>query len=155
MTSLTYLTLDQTTLLAQTLANHSQPGMTFLLQGDLGAGKTTFSKAFIQQLCGPIDVPSPTFTLVQTYETRRGEVWHCDLYRLETPEESLELGLEDAFCSAICLIEWPERLGYLTPKSFMEIKITINPDNTRNFTFSSQGHIYEQLCTTLFNIFCH
>jgi len=63
----------------------------------------------------PEDVPSPTFTLVQIYDTSAGEIWHADLYRLSSPEEAEELGLRDAFETAICLIEWPDRLGSISP----------------------------------------
>lgn len=93
-------------------------GDVLLLQGDIGTGKSFFARALIQSLQKiPEDVPSPTFTLVQTYDTLSGEIWHADLYRLGDPSEADELGLLDAFNSAICLIEWPDRLGSATPKS--------------------------------------
>lgn len=86
------------------------------LRGPVGAGKSHLSRALIQsrqRAAGhpPEDVPSPTFTLVQTYVAGDLEVWHCDLYRLTDPSEVLELGLESAFETAACLIEWPDRLG--------------------------------------------
>jgi tRNA threonylcarbamoyladenosine biosynthesis protein TsaE len=74
------------------------------------------------------DVPSPTFTLVQTYESADGDIWHCDLYRLSHPDEALELGLEDAFETAICLIEWPDRLGQSAPKDALHLKFTSGDD---------------------------
>lgn len=87
-------------------------GDTILLEGDIGAGKTHFARSLIQSLQdAPEDVPSPTFTLIQTYETRAGPVWHADLYRLSSPDEIVETGLFDAMDDAICLIEWPDRLG--------------------------------------------
>lgn len=89
-----------------------RPGDVLLLQGPVGAGKSFFARALIQSLQdNPEDVPSPTFTLVQTYETKAGEIWHADLYRLSGPDEAAELGLLDAMDTAICLIEWPDRLA--------------------------------------------
>jgi len=109
----------ETSRFARTLAPALGPGDTILLQGGLGAGKTHFARALIQARLDAAglaeDVPSPTFTLVQTYDDGKAELWHSDLYRLSTPDEVVELGLEDAFSSAICLVEWPDRLGDLTP----------------------------------------
>ena len=68
-------------------------------------------------------MPSPTFTLVQLYEHERGAIWHFDLYRLNAPEEAWELGIEDAFASAIALIEWPENLGPLLPADRLEVNL--------------------------------
>lgn len=92
------------------------------LWGTLGMGKTVFAKAVIQELTGrKEDVPSPTFTLLQTYDTPLGEVYHFDFYRLKNPEEAYEIGIEDAFESGICLIEWPEKIGALLPKSAINV----------------------------------
>ena len=98
-------------------------GDVIALSGDLGAGKTTLARGLIAALCGDIEVPSPTYTLVQTYDTPKGELWHCDMYRLERPEDGYELGLMDAFETAICLIEWPENLGDLLPRDCLKIDI--------------------------------
>ena len=93
-------------------------GDCILLTGDIGAGKTAFARAVIQTRLGhQEDVPSPTFTIVQTYETKTVDIWHCDLYRLTSPDEAFELGLDDAFETAVCLIEWPDRLGDTAPKN--------------------------------------
>lgn len=114
---LTLPTADATAALARWLAPHLHAGDVLLLEGPIGAGKTHFARALIQSLLDvPEDVPSPTFTLVQTYEAANGtEVWHADLYRLTHPDEVLELGLDAAFETAICLVEWPDRLGAATP----------------------------------------
>ena len=117
-----------TQLLGQRLAACARAGDVIALRGDLGAGKSTLARAFIRALTSPDeDVPSPTFTLVQTYDNAAVPVWHFDLYRLEKPEDVYELGLEDA-CQDICLIEWPERLGRLLPKNRLDIVIEIPPN---------------------------
>jgi len=94
------------------------------LSGGLGAGKTTLARGAIEAWTGrDEDAPSPTYTLVQTYEGARGELWHVDLYRLQRPDDAWELGLEDAFASAACLIEWPERLGDGLPSDRLDIAL--------------------------------
>ncbi len=121
--------------LAHTLAQEVIPPRVICLWGDLGAGKTTFSRAFIQSLDPSItEVPSPTFTIIQEYDTPSGALWHCDLYRLKSEYDAEELGLLDAFHDKICLIEWPERLGNYLPAQRIDIRITINPDQTRCIT---------------------
>ena len=96
-----------------------------MLHGPIGAGKTHFARALIQsRLAEPEDVPSPTFTLVQTYETPEVEIWHADLYRISDPDDVVELGLADAFEDQICLVEWPDRLGPLAPENALSIDIT-------------------------------
>lgn len=102
---------DATKRLGQTLATLVRPGDIILLSGGLGAGKTTLARAFISRICGVTDVPSPTYTLVQSYTATAGfEVLHADLYRVEDSGELIELGLEDAAETGVLLIEWPDRL---------------------------------------------
>lgn len=115
--------------LGQGLAGAVQAPKVILLQGDLGAGKTTLARAMIRHLTGNPDeeVPSPTFTLVQDYATPKGTVHHYDLYRLKDAEEVYELGWEDAAADGIALIEWPERLGALTPRNAARITLSIVP----------------------------
>lgn len=114
----------ETRALASTLARKARAGTVYALNGDLGAGKSAFARGFIQTLMGGIDVPSPTFTLVQSYETAIGPLYHFDLYRLEEPDEVLELGWEDAMADGICLIEWPQRAGPYLPRRAIPINFT-------------------------------
>ena len=100
-----------TTRLGQALAGYLAAGEVVLLAGDLGMGKSTLARGLIRALTRPDeDVPSPTFTLVQFYESTP-PVAHFDLYRLEDPEEIEEIGLHEAIDDGVTLIEWPERLG--------------------------------------------
>ena len=122
MTTITLQTEADTTKLARRMANILVPGDTLLLSGEIGAGKSAFARALIRARLGRMeDVPSPTFTLVQTYEDPDGDIWHCDLYRLTHPDEVFELGLDEAFSTAICLIEWPDRLGADMPDSALQM----------------------------------
>jgi tRNA threonylcarbamoyl adenosine modification protein YjeE len=117
--------LDATQGLGARLAGVLAPGDVVLLTGDLGAGKTTLARAVIAKMCGVDDAPSPTYTLVQVYDTTDGgELWHADLYRIEDAAELDELGLEDAFDDAVCLVEWPDRLGNAVPPDRLEILLT-------------------------------
>ena len=112
--------------LAHLLAAGARRGDVLALEGDLGAGKTTLARAFLQALGVDEEVPSPTFSLVQIYETGTAttgplEVWHFDLYRLTSGDEVYELGFEQALDEGLCLIEWPERLGPLTPANRLHL----------------------------------
>lgn len=113
---------DATADLAARLATRLRAGDVLLLEGPIGAGKTHFARALIQSLLPtPEDVPSPTFTLVQVYDGPSTAIWHSDLYRLTHPDEVTELGLTDAFDDAICLVEWPDRLGDMAPASALHL----------------------------------
>lgn len=120
---------DETAHRASQLAGNLAAGDVVLLSGDVGAGKTHFARALISSLLNvPEDIPSPTFTLVQTYETSAGPIWHSDLYRITNASEIEELGLTEAFETAICLIEWPDRLADLTPLDALMITLTQGGD---------------------------
>jgi tRNA threonylcarbamoyladenosine biosynthesis protein TsaE len=110
--------------LGQRLARLARRGDVFALAGEVGCGKTTLARAFIRALAGADeDVPSPTFTLAQSYDYEGGTIWHFDLYRLEKAEDALELGIEEAFAEGISLIEWPERLGPWLPADRLTVAL--------------------------------
>ena len=127
---LTLADADATAAVARRIALRLGPGDVLLLEGDIGAGKTTFARALIRARMGDprLDVPSPTFTLVQTYDADGIEIWHCDLYRLTDPQELLELGLDDAFSDAVSLIEWPDRLGTDRPGDALLLRFAAGDD---------------------------
>ncbi len=107
------------------LARGLHSGDVVLLHGNLGMGKSVISRAIIRALCGnpDMEVPSPTFTLVQMYEASSDVIWHFDLYRLADTSEIYELGWEEALSGGIALVEWPERLGNMYPASYVDIVI--------------------------------
>jgi tRNA threonylcarbamoyladenosine biosynthesis protein TsaE len=120
---------DDTARFAARLGRLLVPGDCILLNGSLGAGKTHFARSLIQSVLSNIeDVPSPTFTLVQTYDTDVGPIWHADLYRINGADEIEELGLTEAMEDAICLIEWPDRLGDLKPDDALVLQFTAQDD---------------------------
>ncbi len=113
------------------IAGLLMPGDLVTLSGDLGAGKTTFARALIRHLAGDesIEVPSPTFTLMQSYQLPQFTLVHADLYRLSQPEELAELGLEDLGADAVELVEWPDRAGNLLPPDRLDIAFTLSPEH--------------------------
>lgn len=150
---LTLNDLSQTELeaVAGKLAGLAQSRDVIALFGDLGAGKTVFARAFIRALTSKDEeVPSPTFTLVQTYdaikEGRPLTVWHFDLYRLKSAEEIYEIGFEEALSDGVSLIEWPQRAKSLLPKNKLEIHIQIpseTPDK-RTITLTPFGNLWQE-----------
>ncbi len=122
---------------AVSCAKEAKPNDIFLLEGDLGVGKSVFARAFIQYLAQEeIDVPSPTFTLLQTYDLPHTELWHFDLYRLKQAEEIYELGWEDCVGENLLLIEWPQKLESLRPRHFKEIIIEAIGPQSRKITYN-------------------
>ena len=126
-----------TTRLGALLAGWLGPGDCLLLEGPIGAGKSHLARALIQTRLGRAEeVPSPSFTLVQTYEADGVEIWHADLYRLSHPDEALELGLSEAFDAAITLIEWPDRLGSAAPKTALRLVLAAEGEGRRARLFA-------------------
>src|SRR5690606_25210044 len=109
--------------LGEDLALSVKPGDCFALRGDLGAGKSALSRALIRAIAGDdeLEVPSPTFTLVQAYELRY-PIFHFDLYRLADESELAELGLDEALTRGVVLIEWPDKAGSSLPKDAISIE---------------------------------
>ncbi len=126
----------ETAIIAQGIANDLSDPSIICLYGDLGAGKTAFSRAMIRHLCkdSDLNVPSPTYTFVQTYDD--DQIWHFDLYRMDSPDQLYDIGWEEALGSKLCLIEWPERLGIMKPKNTVDITIKTLPDGAREITLN-------------------
>jgi tRNA threonylcarbamoyladenosine biosynthesis protein TsaE len=126
------LDLAGTEHVARQAARLVRPGDTILLRGPLGAGKTAFARAFIRTLADDknLDVPSPSFTLVQTYDTAAGLVHHLDLWRIAGPSDLNELGWDDLLRDVV-LVEWPERLVSRRPDDALEVAFHVNQDGTR------------------------
>ena len=140
---------SQTQRLAATLARQCLPGDCILLNGDLGAGKTAFARGFIQTLSpASTEIVSPTFNLVQTYPASGIMIWHFDLYRLKTQQDTQEIGLEEALQSGITLIEWPELAKDLYPPSALHVHITLgSAPGDRQLSFSGlAAHWKDRLC---------
>ena len=123
--------LAATQILGARIAGHLRAGDSVALSGDLGAGKTTLARAILTSLGVAETVPSPTFTLVQTYETEKLIIGHYDLYRLKSPREMDELGLEEALELGAVLIEWPERAGASLPENRLTVELSIHDDGRR------------------------
>jgi tRNA threonylcarbamoyladenosine biosynthesis protein TsaE len=119
--------------LGAALAARLRPRDVVALEGDLGAGKTTLARAILRAAAGDpaLIVPSPTFTLVEIYETPGASWWHFDLYRLEQPEQVFELGWEDARAEGVALVEWAERLGPLLPRDRLTVRLAIEGEGRR------------------------
>ncbi len=127
----------QTEAIAAAMADKAASGHIYLLEGNLGAGKSVFARAFIRRLCGAeTEVPSPTFTLVQTYDSPKGLIWHFDLYRLNNPEEIYDIGWEEALSGGIVLVEWPSKLGSHKPAGAKTISIETRDPESRTITIS-------------------
>jgi tRNA threonylcarbamoyladenosine biosynthesis protein TsaE len=123
--------------LAAAVASRTQRGDAVLLEGPLGAGKTAFARAFLRAATGDaaLEVPSPSFTLVQSYDTPLGLVHHFDLWRLDGPAAVIELGWDDARAD-IVLVEWPDRLGRLRPPDALTVALEMAGGDARRAVLS-------------------
>jgi tRNA threonylcarbamoyl adenosine modification protein YjeE len=111
----------ETAALGGRIAKLLRAGDTVTLSGTLGAGKSVLARAIVRHFLPGEEVPSPTFTLVQTYETPAFSISHIDLYRVKTPNEVRELGLDEALERGVLLIEWPDRMGALLPLDRLDV----------------------------------
>ena len=134
---------------ARFLGRHLQAGDVVTLQGNLGSGKTTFARAILQSYGVKGDIPSPTYTLLQTYETDHGLVVHMDLYRLKSALELDEIGWEDALHDGIALIEWPERAEVYLPEDRLNILFSIDQDLGRSSLWTGEGLWRDRLAKLL------
>jgi len=116
--------LDATTRLGAGIAGALRPGDAVALWGDLGAGKTTLARAILRALGVKEDVPSPTFTLVQSYDTQP-RIAHYDLYRLKQAREMEELGFDDALAEGAVLVEWPDRAPEVLPPDALHVRLGV------------------------------
>lgn len=122
---------------AQQLSNFAGDQKVFIFEGDMGAGKTTFIKTFCATLGVADVVSSPTYSIVNEYESPNGSVFHFDFYRIKDIREAYDLGYEEYFYGGgICLIEWPERVEELLPENYVKVEINVLDENRRLFRFS-------------------
>ena len=122
------------------------PRDTVLLRGELGAGKSALARAVIGAALGDAEaeIPSPSYTLINTYETARGQVWHADLYRLSGEADELEeLGLTEAMATALVLVEWPERLGGALPQRYLDIALSAPQSGGRDAVVTLAGPAWD------------
>ncbi len=138
--------LAATAALGARIAAALRPGDLIALGGDLGAGKTTLARSILSALGVTETMPSPTFTLVQRYDTSRLTVHHYDLYRIEDPRELDELGLEEALDQGAVLIEWPERAGGRLPEPSLTVTLTMIDAQSRGAELSGQAR-WDSVCT--------
>ena len=134
----TFASLDEAALakLGRKLSTYVKAGVVFSLSGELGSGKTTLARAIIRNACNSVgDIPSPTFNLVQSYEVFTGfEIWHLDLYRLNSIEEAMTLGLEEALIEHCCIIEWPGLIKQIIPPHSIHIQLDFQGINSSSLS---------------------
>ncbi|MDR0677075.1 MAG: tRNA (adenosine(37)-N6)-threonylcarbamoyltransferase complex ATPase subunit type 1 TsaE [Holosporaceae bacterium] len=118
--------LEKTKFAAEYFSEFAKPGQCFALYGDLGYGKTTFSRFLIQCLNRSIkEVTSPTFTIIQVYSSKIAEIWHIDCYRLKNENEFYDLGIDEIMSTNITIIEWPEIIQHFLPSDSLKINFSL------------------------------
>ena len=126
---------DETVGIAKIISKKIKPGDTILLYGDLGAGKTTFTKSLIKELGVNGNVTSPTFTLVNEYTVNNLKINHFDMYRIDDESEVQEIGIDEMFAdkNSINIVEWPQKVSSYLPQDCIQISINILGENEREF----------------------
>ena len=130
-------TLENIEIAAEAFLNYMESNRVFAFEGDMGAGKTTLIAEICKKLGADDDFGSPTFSIINEYCDKFGNpIYHFDFYRINSPEEALEIGVDDYFYSGDpCMIEWPDKIGNLLPQDAVTVKITVNPDDSRTLEF--------------------
>jgi len=142
--------LDDLQRWGESLSAVMKAGQVFCLSGPLGVGKSALARIMITACCDYTgDIPSPSWSLVQPYHAWAGfEIWHIDLYRLNNPEAAFALGLYDAFHTACCLIEWPEKLGRYLPHNALWITLGFGvKEEERHIHLSGENSLIEAITT--------
>ena len=135
---------EETIELAQNIESEKFPNMIICLQGDLGSGKTVFTKAFAASMGIEDNITSPTFTIIKEYDSDI-KLFHMDVYRLNEVKE--DIGISEYFNKkGVCIIEWSDLIEDILPKNRLDIKINIIDENTRIFKIIPHGTKYEDLC---------
>ncbi len=134
---LTINSLEELPKVAQALLSYANDQKFFIFEGEMAAGKTTFIKAFCEALGVNDVVSSPTFSIVNEYESNHGPVYHFDFYRLKNLQEAYDIGYEEYFYSgSYCLVEWPSKVEEVLPETYIKVQITVTDNGQRLFEFS-------------------
>jgi tRNA threonylcarbamoyladenosine biosynthesis protein TsaE len=141
---------DETKRIAASIGKSLKPGDNVILQGNLGSGKTTFVQGLAHGMGVSMPVTSPTFTLVHEYPAQGPKLIHVDPYRLENPEQIVELGFDEWLeQDGVLVVEWAERLGHLTPDEYLLVKLEILGDDERRITLEPHGTRWDKLLQEL------
>lgn len=136
---------DETMELAQNIESEKFPNMVICLIGDLGSGKTVFTKAFALALGINENITSPTFNIIKEYDNAEMKLFHMDVYRLSDTKQ--DIGIEEYFTKrGVCIIEWADLIEDILPKNRLDIKIKMVDEDTRQFIITPHGTKYEDLC---------
>lgn len=120
---------------------------TILLYGDMGVGKTTLIKSLVKALGSNDDVSSPTFSIVNEYETTHDKIYHFDLYRIKDLEEAYNFGIEDyLYSNNWVIIEWPEKIESILPELFDRLDLELNPNHSRSLKLNFKTNFNKQIC---------